>query len=74
VSTTPEKFVSIDWIHVNKGLPPLAFRLLTCDTLGHWKPGKLVVRQGKVRWLDDQSMPIKDVEFYAEIVAPDETA
>ena len=70
----------MNWINVSDGLPKPAERVLAMNG-GVWVPARHV--QGRVivgganepmRWIDDQSLPLRQVTAWARVVSSDETA
>jgi len=64
----------MEWNDAITSPPPMAKRVLVLTYEGHWLPGRQAyhLMNGK-HWIDDQSLPIKGVVKWTEVVAPDET-
>lgn len=62
------------WNNPETTLPELAKRVLVETKEGSMLFGKLVIGpNNKQRWIDDQSLPIRDVLRWRDIVSEDET-
>ena len=61
------------WISVNKGLPDMAVRVWGWSATKGQVVVKLVENVAGRMFVDDNTMPVRDVIFWQYVVAPNET-
>lgn len=61
------------WISVNKGMPDMAVRVWGWSAYKGQVVVKLVNSPRGAVFVDDNTMPVRDVVFWQYVVAPNET-